>query len=293
MDVDAQLVRALQHDGRATYQEMARSLDLPRAVVSSRLRDLLSSGTVRVVAAVDPGFLGQYVIAHVSIAASGPVQQLADHLKQIGEAVLVSAVGGSHALIAEVRVGSHDELYELLAWIRRQPGVASIETLIYTDVIKGLFISRYQGGATIDDVDIQLIEILQRDGRASYRDLAHDVGLSATAVRSRVQRLLDLRIIKISAVEARGAGGRQISMGIGVNLEGDDQEVVDLLNDSQNVEFIARTVGRFDLVATLASETPSGLLDQLEQLKSLGSVNHAEGWLHLEVIKEDYARRMA
>ena len=43
----------------------------------------------------------------------------------------------------------------------------------------------------LDPIDRQLIEALQRDGRASYADLAELVGLSPAATRLRVQRLLD------------------------------------------------------------------------------------------------------
>ncbi|NJC21533.1 DNA-binding Lrp family transcriptional regulator [Arthrobacter pigmenti] len=290
--IDTQLIRALQREGRASYQDLARELRLPRATVSARLRSLLENSTVRVVAAVDPAFLGQHVIAHVSVVASGPVGHIAGEIAHWSEAVLVSAIGGTHDLIAEIRVASHDELHALLTQLREHPNVAYIDTLIYTGVVKGFFISQYAGEVSIDDVDTQLIEILQKDGRASYRDLAAAVGLSPTAARTRVQRLLDARIIKISAVEARGAGGRQLSMGVGMNLAGDNDAVLDLLRRSSHVEFVAQTVGRFDAVATLAASSPRELLDQLEQIRSLPGVSRIDSWLHLEVVKEDYARRI-
>lgn len=42
---------------------------------------------------------------------------------------------------------------------------------------------------TLDDIDLDICEALQEDGRASYRDLGERVGLSAPAVRDRVRRL--------------------------------------------------------------------------------------------------------
>lgn len=292
-NIDARLVRALQRDGRATFQRLARDLNLTRAAVSERIRDLLETRTVRVVAAVDPAFLGQFVIAHVSITTSGPVGTVATRILDWPEAVLVSAVGGTHDLIAEVRVSSHQQLHSLLSRIRAHRDVAYIDTLIYTRVVKGLFISQYAGGTPIDDVDRTLIEILQHDGRTSYRDLAAAVDLSPTAARTRVQRLLDARIIRISAVEARGASGRQLSMGIGVNIAGDDTTVLERLHAHPNIEFLAQTVGRYDAVATLATQTPRDLLARLEDIRAMPGVTHTAGWLHLEVLKEDYARRIS
>ena len=291
--IDTKLVRALQQEGRASYQDLARDLGLPRATVSARLRELLDSHTVRVVAAVDPAFLGQHVIAHVSVVASGPARQIAERLAEWPEAVLVSAVGGTHDLVAEIRVSTHDELHGVLTQLREHPNVAYIDTLVYTRVVKGFFISQYAGEVAIDGVDTQLIEILQQDGRTSYRDLAAAVGFTPTAVRSRVQRLLDARIIRISAVESRGAGGRQLSMGVGLNLSGDNDAVLELLRDSSHVEFVAQTVGRFDAIATLAAQSPRDLLAQLEEIRSLPAVSRTDSWLHLEVVKEDYARRIS
>ena len=48
----------------------------------------------------------------------------------------------------------------------------------------------------MDDVDRQLVGLLMRDGRASYADLAKDVGLSVSATKRRVDRLVDDEAIR-------------------------------------------------------------------------------------------------
>ena len=53
---------------------------------------------------------------------------------------------------------------------------------------------------SLDDIDRQLIDALQRDGRASYADLAELVGLSPAATRLRVQRLLDAGVVQVVGV---------------------------------------------------------------------------------------------
>lgn len=291
--LDVELIHALQLDGRTSYQDLARRLGLPRSTVSSRLQELFDTGTLRVIAAVDPAFLGQHVIAHVSVVANGPVSTIADEIRNRPDTVLVSAVGGSHDLIAELRVATHEELQNTLTEIRKIPYTARIETLIYTSVIKGFFFSQYTGETTIDDPDSRIIELLQEDGRLSYRALAAEVDLSPSAVRARVQRILDRGIMKISAVEARGAHGRQLSMGVGMNLTGNTSQLISLLRSSTNVEFAAETVGRFDTVVTLAAQSPKELFQQLEVIRALPCVRRTDSWLHVDVFKEDYARRIS
>lgn len=47
----------------------------------------------------------------------------------------------------------------------------------------------------LDDIDRRIVALLQRDGRASYREIGSDVGLSAPAVKRRVDRLVDVGVI--------------------------------------------------------------------------------------------------
>ncbi|MEW2009182.1 MULTISPECIES: Lrp/AsnC family transcriptional regulator [unclassified Microbacterium] len=292
MDFDAELIRALQEDGRASILSLAERVGQSRAIVAARLRTLLSDRTVRVVAAVDPVFLGQHVLAHVSIRTDGAVEVVAEHLRDMSETVLVSAVGGAHDIVTEVRVGSMSELHDLLARIRGSAGVLDINTIIYSTVIKGFFVSEYHGGVTLDGIDEALIEHLQSDGRMSFRALGEQVRLSPSAVATRVQRLIDAGVIKISAVEARGLAHRQLSMGVGMTLGDDDEAVIDELRRGRGVDFAARTLGRFDAVATLVEPSAGALYASLERLRALPGVTRIEAWLHLAVLKEDYARTL-
>lgn len=292
MDFDAALVRALQEDGRASVHALATRLGQPRASVSTRLRAMLADGSVRVIAAVDPAFLGQHVLAHVSVRTDGAVEPVAERLRDLDETVLVSAVGGAHDLVTEVRVASVAGLHALLADVRALPGVAAISTLVYTTVVKGFFVSEYRGELRMDETDLALIELLQRDGRMSYRALGEAVRLSPSAVTTRVRRLIDGGVVKISAVEARGLTHRQLSMGVGLNLTGDDDPVLEALRGWRGVDFAARTLGRFDVVATLVEPTAGALFDSVERIRSLPGVTRLETWLHLAVLKEDYARTL-
>ncbi|MFF3026704.1 Lrp/AsnC family transcriptional regulator [Microbacterium sp. NPDC057944] len=291
MDFDADLIRALQEDGRASIRSLADRLSQTRAAVAARLRVLLDDRTVRVVAAVDPVFLGQHVLAHVSIRTEGAAGVVAAPLRDMTETVFVSSVGGAHDLVTEVRLGSMAELHDLLARIRALDGVLDINTIIYSTVVKGFFVSEYHGDITLDAIDEALIEQLQSDGRKSFRALGQAVRLSPSAVATRVQRLIDGGVIKISAVEARGLAHRQLSMGVGVNLD-DDTAIVQELRTGRGVDFAARTLGRFDIVATLVEPSAGALYASLERLRALPGVTRIEAWLHLAVLKEDYARTL-
>jgi Lrp/AsnC family leucine-responsive transcriptional regulator len=48
----------------------------------------------------------------------------------------------------------------------------------------------------LDDINIEILDVLQLDGRISYRELGERVGLSAPAVTERIRRLEELGVIK-------------------------------------------------------------------------------------------------
>ncbi|MEO3749156.1 Lrp/AsnC family transcriptional regulator [Streptomyces sp. B6B3] len=49
---------------------------------------------------------------------------------------------------------------------------------------------------SLDEVDMRILEALQRDGRASYAELARTVSMSASAVTERVRRLEESGVIR-------------------------------------------------------------------------------------------------
>ncbi|MCD6341768.1 MAG: Lrp/AsnC family transcriptional regulator, partial [Thaumarchaeota archaeon] len=50
--------------------------------------------------------------------------------------------------------------------------------------------------ADLDKKDLRILSILQKDGRASYSEIARKMGMSEAAIYSRVQRLIKSGAIK-------------------------------------------------------------------------------------------------
>lgn len=289
---DAALIRALHDAPRASVSALAASLNEPRAAVAVQLRRLLDDGALQIVGAVNPGFAGLDVLAHVSIATHGTIAAVTALATSFESIVFVSAVGGEFDVVMEVRVHTHDELYALLARFRAHPDVARLATVIYSRVVRGTIAHDSFDPIEIDDVDTAIIRMLEHDGRAGYRALADGVGLSPSAVRSRLGRLLASRILKIGVVEARGTQGRRLSMGVGLGLSNGGEDAIELLRTAEFVDFASESVGVYDAVVTIAGDSPAALHDGLETLRRYPGVARSASWMHLRSIKENYARRV-
>ena len=78
-------------------------------------------------------------------------------------------------------------------------------------------------------------------------------------------------------------------MGFGVRLAGDHRDAVEQLAAMPSVIFVARTLGRFDVLVTVRAFSAAQLVELLDQVRALPGVNAVESWAHLEVVKESYA----
>jgi Lrp/AsnC family transcriptional regulator, regulator for asnA, asnC and gidA len=135
--IDEEIIRQLQTDGRRPYTQLAKAVGLSEAAVRQRVQRLLESGVMQVVAVTDPMQLGMKRQAMVALRVEGDVKSAADELAAIEEVVYVVLTAGSVDLLAEVVVPNDEALLELLnERIRKIPGVVTTETSIYLSLRK-------------------------------------------------------------------------------------------------------------------------------------------------------------
>jgi Lrp/AsnC family transcriptional regulator for asnA, asnC and gidA len=117
------------------------------------------------------------------------------------------------------------------------------------------------GPLELDDADRRLLRILQADGRASYAAMAPLVGLSAPAVRLRVQRLIEIGVLQVVGVTDPITLGFAVMAMVGVQTSGDVRVVADEIGAIPNVVYLVITSGEHDLLAEVVCRTPDELLE--------------------------------
>jgi Lrp/AsnC family transcriptional regulator, regulator for asnA, asnC and gidA len=142
----------------------------------------------------------------------------------------------------------------------------------------------------LDNTSRHIVEQLQQDGRRSYAAIARAVGLSEAAVRQRVQRLLDERIIQIAAVtDPRAVGFTRQAM-IGVKVDGDMRQVADKLALVPEADYVVICAGSFDLLVEVICVDDAHLLQVVDgAIRSIPGVQRTETFVYLKVAKETYS----
>ena len=292
-DADLALLVELKRDGRASYESLGARVGLSRTAARARVQKILETEAVRIEAIVHPAVDGLNTFAHLSIVTDGAASSdVAARIVEFDNAPLVSVVAGRWSVIAELRTQSLGQMEQSVAKVRGLPGVVSVDTALYTDVVKDshLPLGRpYTFEAfDLDDADRRLLAMLRMDARMPYADLADRIGLSRGATRSRVLRLLEKGVVVVTGMTNATALGITQMCGFQVHLAGTGAAAVDAMAGLDSVDFLAKTLGRCDVLGTIIARTRIDVHAALDDIRATPGVRSVEAWSHLELVKERY-----
>jgi len=127
----------------------------------------------------------------------------------------------------------------------------------------------------LDEIDRQIVAWLQRDGRASYRTIGDEVGLSAPAVKRRVDRLQEDGVIRgFTAVVDPGALGWTTEAFIAVFCEGRTNPDRIRTAAAKHPEVVAAytVTGDHDALLHVRVRDTAHLEEALERIRSEGFI---------------------
>jgi Lrp/AsnC family transcriptional regulator for asnA, asnC and gidA len=143
-------------------------------------------------------------------------------------------------------------------------------------------------GRALDDVDRSIIEALQKNGRASFRRIAADVGVSEATVRARYARLCDDNILQVTGVtNPLGLGFDAMAM-VGIRTTGAPEPVADEIAKWDEAGYVVVTAGQYDILVELVCTDRRQLLELTNRLRSLPGVVSTESFLYLALWKQLY-----
>jgi Lrp/AsnC family leucine-responsive transcriptional regulator len=137
-ELDLKIIAALKADGRATNQDIARSLKIAPATVSARIRRLEELNAMRVVAVTDFSALGLDVLLAVGIEVQGrAAEDVAEELAKLPEVFAVHLVTGARDIEILVALRDFAQLQPfLLRDVARVRGIRSLTAGIAVDIVK-------------------------------------------------------------------------------------------------------------------------------------------------------------
>ena len=292
-DADRRLIAALIADGRASYTALSAEVGLSPDTVRDRVRRLERDHVVKVMAVFDPALLGFRSFALVGLRLAGPAADVAQELTEAPELDFVVRTLGSYDILAEFVCHDDRELVDSIdALVKTVPGVLAVEAFPYLRIIKWTppasraFSLRDESlvATQLDDLDRRLAELLQMDGRANYRDLAHAAGVNYSTVRRRAQQLISSGVVHITTEVNRLITGEELPASILMRRNGTERDFETWVRDCPEVRVAVQTAGSADILLDVACRDREHLARLLHELHrfSGGSMDVA---LHAEILK--------
>lgn len=141
----------------------------------------------------------------------------------------------------------------------------------------------------LDATDRELLRLLQVDGRRPFTHLADDVGLSETAVRQRVRRLIDSGTMQIVAVTDPMAVAHRRQALVAVQVHGDVRKVASAIAAIDEAVYVIVAAGEFDVLCEIVAEDDTALLDVInDRIRTIDGVFRTETTMYLSCEKQTY-----
>lgn len=302
-DIDRALVERLRRDGREGNRALATALGVNEATIASRLRRLEQEAIMRVVALTDIEAFGYDLLAFVKLRVTGrPLLEVADELGDLPETMSVTVVTGRYDLVVPVLARDRHHLSQITGVdIPKVRGVdttgceLAIDVLRFESMWAALNAGEYPAeprseSDAVDELDLSIIGLLQRDARSSNRRIAAEVGVSEGTIRARIGRMEDERIIRIQAISDVVAFGLQAHAYVGVQVAAGQVAVVQkALLKCDEIAVLARTIGDFDFFAVVPAENRERLIDViLNRIATIPGVRRTETFESWRTLKHAY-----
>ncbi|MBT3190137.1 MAG: Lrp/AsnC family transcriptional regulator [Anaerolineae bacterium] len=151
----------------------------------------------------------------------------------------------------------------------------------YTDI---------NGQAKIDNIDQQIIQILGKDGRTPFAQIAKQLGVSTGMIRQRYHHLVDDGVLQIVAVTNPLLMGFATMAQIGVKADvARLSEIADEIALFEEVIYLVLVTGSYDLHIEVVCRDKTHLLNFLsKKLHAIEGVKEAETFMYLRIAKENY-----
>ena len=101
----------------------------------------------------------------------------------------------------------------------------------------------------LDDVDRGLIEMLQADGRASFRRMASRLGVSEATVRARFKRLCAADVLQVVGITNPLGMGFEVMAMVAIKVQGPPRAVADEITGWREASYVVVTTGQFDVLS--------------------------------------------
>jgi DNA-binding Lrp family transcriptional regulator len=123
----------------------------------------------------------------------------------------------------------------------------------------------------MDDLDEAIVQILRRDARTPYTEIADRVGTSEGTVRNRVEQLVEDGVIERFTVATR-TGNVKAMIEVGVDVSVDTHDISERVVEWPEVDFVWQVSGEEDIVFVVDAQDTERVNELITKTRELDEV---------------------
>jgi Lrp/AsnC family transcriptional regulator, regulator for asnA, asnC and gidA len=306
--LDQKLIIELQKYSRQSNRQLAAFLNVDEATIKRRIENLESSGDVIFTALVDLKDFGYPIHCFFSLQVNhNKWSEIGEKLCKLPFLHFISFCVG----FADISIrGDFTSIEHLKNFIESDlgamDGIERIETAIEYEEMKRTYYliedprllspdqdrQIYQSGKkiSISDMDRKLITCLQKNSRATLKELAEFIGVSQTTIHRRIKELSMSNVIHLTAIS--GMNSYNSSMKCHINIQTDPSEIRSIANSlCRYPEIIYIGLVSSPSQILIGVHTPSVLTFSdfmINELSKIKGILKLESLVHINVLKRTF-----
>lgn len=288
-------------DGRRNFTDIAEECGVSKNTIWKRYREMEKAGIiVGATVQMDYRSFGYNAVASLLVnVESQQVNQVTEHIQRIPNIYAAYRVNARYNIRVVAKLKSLDELERVKEAIRRQKSVVDLKTYIWTNVRntpENLAIGPFQKATNkidetyslattgiqktaskIDEIDMQIVEKLAMNGRASFRKIAEEIGTSTDTVIKRYQKLKGNGIMKVCIQIDPAKIGYHAILDFSIAfVQSNSSVMAENLAKIPDVVFVIKTSGDYDIYMTAMARDIQQLLAIHEEIAKIPGITRLE-----------------
>lgn len=271
-ELDRELATALRANPYITTRSLAQLLGVNEKTVVSRLDSLSSKNLLKVTTQWSMKALGLDVIGHLFIhSGTRNMQDVIKAIASFNDVLNIAEVVGWPSLFVYVTARDLQHFFSITNRILDEvPGISVVESVVGAEIFS--YDASLGGGIEgrnwspdfdvlkphpdIDDFDFSLVSKMQADARISNREIARQLDVSESKVRTRFKKLVDGRLLRKATVVEPFVFDYDFAALIRIKIDtGNPEAFCDDIVSEPGVSLAMTTFGRYNVFLLLFGDS--------------------------------------
>jgi DNA-binding Lrp family transcriptional regulator len=302
-DLDAKILRILLQDGRTGWDELAEACKVTKNVAWKRCRAMEKKGIIKgATVQINYRHFGFDEIATLLISVNAEqIEQVMELMQKITEVIAFRQYNSVYNVRAFASLRDLNELDQVKQIIKQRIPTIGLKTYFWTGIrntpenlnLTGILKHADQDSrqdlyktdgapkaeTSVDELDEQIMAKLMLDGRASFTQIAKQIGVSTETIIKRYHKLRERGSMKVSIqIDPRKIGYSSIlDFNIAFAAPGSlSNTVIGSLMKIPDIIIITRTSGDYDLQVTAMIREVSESFTIQDQIARISGVTKVE-----------------